>query len=50
MAKFQRHFFVCINDRGPGHPKGSCAQNGAVELAAALKSAAYERGLNGSCA
>ncbi len=45
MAKFQRHLFVCINDRGPGHPKGSCAQRGSVEVAAALKSAAYERGL-----
>ncbi len=45
MAKFQRHLFVCINDRGPGHPKGSCAQRGSVEVAAAFKTAAYERGL-----
>jgi (2Fe-2S) ferredoxin len=45
MAKFQRHLFVCINDRGPGHPKGSCAQRGALELAEALKHAAHERGL-----
>jgi (2Fe-2S) ferredoxin len=45
MAKFLRHLFVCINDRGPGHPKGSCAQRGSVELAEALKRAAHERGL-----
>ena len=45
MARFQRHLFVCINDRGPGHPKGCCAQKGAAEVAEALKKAAYDRGL-----
>ena len=45
MAKFQRHLFVCINDRGPGHPKGSCSQRGSAEVVAALKTAVYERGL-----
>ena len=45
MAKFQRHLFVCIHDRGEGHPRGSCAQRGSLELASALKKAAYDRGL-----
>jgi len=45
MAKFRRHLFVCIHDRGPGHPKGSCAQRGSAEVAAALKKGAYDRGL-----
>ena len=45
MAQFQRHLFVCIHDRGPGHPRGSCAQSGSLEVAQALKLAAYERGL-----
>lgn len=45
MAQFTRHLFVCVNDRGPGHPKGSCAQRAAAEVAAALKERAYERGL-----
>ena len=45
MAKFRRHLFVCINDRGPGHPKGSCGPRGAAEVAAAFKKGAYDRGL-----
>lgn len=45
MAKLQRHLFVCIHDRGPDHPRGSCAQAGGVELAQALKALAYEKGL-----
>ena len=45
MARFQRHLFLCIHDRGPGHPKGCCAEKGSAEVAAALKRGAYERGL-----
>ncbi|MEX1024197.1 MAG: (2Fe-2S) ferredoxin domain-containing protein [Planctomycetota bacterium] len=45
MAKFQRHMFVCVHDRGPGHPRGSCAQRGSVEVAEALKAAVHARGL-----
>ncbi len=45
MAKFLRHLFVCVNDRGCDHPKGSCAQKGSAEIAEALKRRAYERGL-----
>ncbi len=45
MAKFLRHLFVCINDRGPGHPKGCCAEKGSLAVAEALKRRAYERGL-----
>jgi (2Fe-2S) ferredoxin len=45
MAKFQRHLFICVHDRGPGHPKGCCAEKGSADVAAALKQKAYERGL-----
>ena len=45
MAKFQRHLFVCIHDRGEGHPRGSCAQAGGVEVAQELKRLAFEKGL-----
>ncbi len=45
MAKFQRHLFVCTNERAPGDPKGSCAAKGSLALAEALKRLAYERGL-----
>ncbi len=45
MAKFQRHLFICINERAAENPKGCCASKGAVEIASALKKAAYDRGL-----
>ena len=45
MAQFQRHLFVCIHDRGPDAPRGCCAAKGSVDLAGALKKAAYDRGL-----
>ncbi len=35
MATFLRHLFVCTNDRGPGHPRGSCASSGGAEVARA---------------
>ena len=41
MAKFQRHLFICINDRGPDHPRGCCAEKGAEEVAAALVGAGF---------
>jgi len=45
MANFQRHLFVCVNDRGPGHPRGCCAQKGSVDVAVAFKRGIHERGL-----
>lgn len=45
MARFQRHVFVCINDRGPDHPRGCCAAKGAADVAAALKRGVHARGL-----
>lgn len=32
MSRFTKHIFICTNDRGPGHPKGSCGQRGADEV------------------
>ena len=45
MARFQRHLFVCINQREPGDPRGCCADRGGHEVAAALKKKLYDRGL-----
>jgi (2Fe-2S) ferredoxin len=44
---FERHLFVCLNRRADGHPKGCCASKGSEEIHAALKVAAYEKGLKG---
>jgi (2Fe-2S) ferredoxin len=44
MAKFQRHVFICTNEREPGNPKGCCAARGGAEVAEAFKKKLYERG------
>ena len=43
---FRKHVFVCLNDRGPGHPRGSCAQKGSEALHHAFKEALKARGLD----
>src|SRR5260370_12011408 len=45
---FRKHVFICINDRSPGDPRGSCAQKGSESLLKAFKRALQEHGLSGS--
>jgi len=45
MAKFQRHLFVCTNERTPEDPRGCCSARGSAEVASALKAAVHARGL-----
>jgi (2Fe-2S) ferredoxin len=45
MAKFQKHLFICVNERDPSDPKGCCAAKGSAEIAAAFKRKLHERGL-----
>jgi len=45
MPSFQRHVFVCINERPPEHPKGSCKACGGPEVRDRLKEALAKRGL-----
>ena len=47
MSKFQRHAFVCLNERAPDNPKGCCASKGAQEVFSLLKRHAHEQGLKG---
>ncbi len=45
MPFFQRHVFVCTNERAPGNPKGCCKSKGAEEVRDELKKRLAERGL-----
>ena len=45
MALFQRHIFVCVNERTPDDPRGCCRARGSLEVAEAFKSKLYARGL-----
>ena len=46
MPSFQRHVFVCINERPEDHPKGSCKRRGGVEVRDKLKAELTARGLS----
>ena len=39
MAMPQRYVFVCINERDPSHPRGSCMQRGAADVFNELREA-----------
>jgi (2Fe-2S) ferredoxin len=45
MAEFQRHVFVCTNQREAGHPRGCCSAKDSVAIREALKERAALRGL-----
>lgn len=45
MARFQKHVFICINEREPGDPKGCCAAKGGRAVADAFKKGLHDRGL-----
>lgn len=44
MAKFQRHIFICTNERDGGDERGCCKARGADDVAAAFKRKLVERG------
>jgi (2Fe-2S) ferredoxin len=46
MPFFQRHVFVCTNERAPDHPRGSCKLKGSPEVRDALKAELKKRGLS----
>ena len=46
MPSFQRHVFVCINERPADHPKGCCKAKGGAEVRDRLKAELSARGLS----
>jgi len=47
VPKFERHVFVCVNERAADDPRGHCTARGAAALLDALKGAAHAAGLKG---
>ena len=45
MPRFERHIFVCTNERPAGHPKGCCREKGSEAVKAALKAEIKRRGV-----
>ena len=47
MARFERHIFVCCNQREGGHPRGCCDPAGQAALQKAFQEKLKARGLKG---
>ena len=45
MPSYERHVFVCVNERPPGHRRGCCASRKGKEICAALKQMNQKSGL-----
>ena len=45
MAEFERHVFVCTNERAPGHPRGCCSAKDSISIREALKARCELEGL-----
>lgn len=48
MAKFERHIFICTNQRPPENPRGCCDPDALGSLQLAFKKELAARGLKGS--
>ena len=46
MPGFDRHVFVCTNERAPGHPRGDCKTKDGVAVRDLLKKELTARGLS----
>jgi (2Fe-2S) ferredoxin len=47
MSRFERHVFVCVNDRQADDPRGACVARGGAEVVSCLKKSVYDLGLKG---
>lgn len=46
MPKFEKHVFICTNQRPEGHPRGSCDPSAGGDLQRAFKVQLAQRGLS----
>ena len=48
MAKFEKHIFICTNQRPEGNPRGCCNPTGNAELHSEFKTKLKQRGISNS--
>lgn len=48
MALFEKHIFICTNDRSPDHPRGSCDPTKSGDLHRAFKTKISKLGIKGN--
>lgn len=44
--RFEKHVFVCVNERSPEDPRGCCKLKGSEEILKTMKEEIKKRGLN----
>ena len=47
MQPYERHVFVCVNERAPDNPKGCCSAKFADKVRDRLKKLTFDAGLRG---
>jgi len=47
MPPFEKHIFICINEREPGHPRGCCSAKGSKKIREWFKDEVKKCGLKG---
>lgn len=47
MSRFEKHIFICINQRAPADPRGCCTARGSEKVVEAFKVELVRRGLKG---
>jgi (2Fe-2S) ferredoxin len=47
VPAFERHIFVCVNERAPTNSRGCCARKGGEAVRAEFKKQVADRGLKG---
>ena len=47
MAKFEKHIFICTNERGKDDPRGCCLGRGSKKIRELFKDEVKKRGLKG---
>lgn len=47
MPPFEKHIFICINERAPGDPRGCCLARGSQKIREQFKTEVQRRGLKG---
>ena len=45
--KFDKHIFICTNDRGPDHPRGDCVKCGGIDIRMRFVHLINKHGLKG---
>jgi len=48
MPKFEKHIFICTNQRPPENPRGSCNASGKSELHGLFKASLTQHGIKGT--